>query len=97
MLSTKHLDLDLGILEFQLEPELFHDLDAVVARLHSMCGFEQVEKQIDADLETWLLKLADHDFLLKAEHYSQALWLEATQVKGSRNQLQQLAAEFETR
>lgn len=46
-----------------------------------------IEKQQDADLHTWLIDFDGQQFFLKAEHYAQALWLEALDKHSSQEEL----------
>lgn len=50
-----------------------------------------VEKQSDADVHSWLIDFEDCQLFLKAEHYSEAIWLEALSVSDSKEELEFLA------
>lgn len=44
--------------------------------LISMLSASVKERQMDADLHTWLIDFEGTDLLLRAEHYSESIWLE---------------------
>jgi membrane-associated PAP2 superfamily phosphatase len=46
-----------------------------------------IEQQQDADLHTWLIDFEGQHFFLKAEHYSQTMWLEALAIEESRENM----------
>jgi len=53
-----------------------------------------VEKQLDADLHSWLIDFEGCRLLLKAEHYSESVWFEALSVSEGREELDFLARLF---
>jgi len=53
-----------------------------------------IEKQLDADLYSWLIDFEGCRLLLKAEHYSESVWFEALSVADSREELDFLARLF---
>ncbi|MDC0612141.1 DUF3630 family protein [Vibrio sp.] len=48
---------------------------------------EIIEKQCDADLHSWLIRFEGHHLILRSEHYSQSLWLEALSANEAREDL----------
>lgn len=52
------------------------------------------EKQFDADLHSWLIDFEGCLLFLRAEHYSESIWLEALHVDESREELNYLARLF---
>lgn len=53
-----------------------------------------IEKQLDADLHSWLIDFEGCRFFLRAEHYSESVWLEAVVIRESREELTYLANLF---
>lgn len=51
-----------------------------------------IEKQTDADIHSWLIDFEGCHFLMKAEHYSECVWLEALEPKQSQQECQFLAS-----
>ena len=56
--------------------------------LINLLSAEVKEKQFDADLHSWLIDFEGSLLFLRAEHYSESLWLEAL----DKNQSQQVMA-----
>ncbi|MDR9827760.1 DUF3630 family protein [Vibrio sp. FNV 38] len=50
-----------------------------------------IERQQDADLHSWLIDFEGCLFFLKAEHYSESLWLEALQPEKAKEECDFLA------
>ncbi len=46
-------------------------------RLLTLLSATAIEKQQDADLHSWLIDFEGTRFMLRAEHYSESVWLEA--------------------
>lgn len=80
VLHTPHFDYDTFP---PLGEHLVHLLSAQI-----------VEKQADADIHTWLIDFEGCQLLLKAEHYSEAVWLEALTPAAGREELDYLAGLF---
>lgn len=68
----------------------FDDFNDVAALLTTQLAALVVEKQLDADLHSWLFRCEDTLFLLRAEFYSQSLWIETLSVEHSSNALARL-------
>ncbi len=64
-------------------------------KLVSMLSAKVVEKQWDADVHSWLIDFEDCQMFLKAEHYSESLWLESLAIEESREEFDYLAGLFE--
>lgn len=69
----------------------FDTFPAVGEKLVSLLSARVIEKQCDADLHSWLIDFEDCRLMLKAEHYSETLWLEALGASESREELDYLA------
>jgi hypothetical protein len=54
------------------------------------------EKQFDADLHSWLVDFEGCLMFLRAEHYSETIWLESLYKKESKEELAYLAQLFST-
>jgi hypothetical protein len=54
-----------------------------------------VEKQQDADIHSWLIDFEGCQLFLKAEHYSESVWLEALIPAQSKQECDYLAALFQ--
>ncbi|MDP5255811.1 DUF3630 family protein [Vibrio sp. HB161653] len=54
-----------------------------------------IEAQLDGDLHSWLIDFEDCRLLLKAEHYSEAVWLEPIDPVQSQAVMDYLAQLFE--
>ncbi|WED26637.1 DUF3630 family protein [Vibrio sp. DW001] len=52
------------------------------------------EKQLDADLHSWLIDFEGCLFFLRAEHYSESVWLEALYKEESWEEVAYLASLF---
>ncbi|EOS9876797.1 DUF3630 family protein [Vibrio parahaemolyticus] len=74
------------------------DLDTFPAlgeRLVGLLSATVIEKQWDADIHSWLIDFEDCRLFMKAEHYSEAIWLEALNIEESREELDYLAGLFQ--
>ena len=80
IISTRHVDFD-----------SFPD---VGERLVSLLSAKVVEKQCDADIHSWLIDFEDCHLFLKAEHYSESIWLEAFAPNESKEELEYLSQLF---
>lgn len=94
MLRLKQIDKQAGIIEFDTIKADFFLAERFIDELQTRIGFEIVEKQLDADLETWLIKIEQLHFFLKVEYYSQSIWLEAANIKESVVILESIATRF---
>ncbi|OBT12911.1 aminopeptidase [Vibrio sp. UCD-FRSSP16_10] len=73
-------------------PSFDHDSFPIIGqRFIDLISATIVEKQQDADLHSWLIDFEGCKFMLRAEHYSESMWLEALSVDHSVEELQFLA------
>ncbi|MGD8112357.1 DUF3630 family protein [Vibrio sp. TRT 17S01] len=66
-------------------------------KLLSLLSATPVEKQWDADIHSWLIDFEGCQLFLKAEHYSECVWLEALSICDSKEELDYLAGLFQRR
>ncbi|MBT2919450.1 MULTISPECIES: DUF3630 family protein [Vibrio] len=64
---------------------------ALGERLVKQLSATVIEKQWDADVHSWLIDFEGCLLFLKAEHYSESVWLEALVIKESQEELAFLA------
>lgn len=64
---------------------------ALGERLVKQLSATVIEKQWDADIHSWLIDFEGCLLFLKAEHYSESVWLEALVIKESQEELAFLA------
>lgn len=62
--------------------------------LVTLLSAQVIEKQADADIHSWLIDFEGCRLMLKAEHYSEAVWLEALVAAESRAEMDYLAGLF---
>ncbi|MGC9402291.1 DUF3630 family protein [Vibrio genomosp. F10] len=72
----------------------FDSFEPLGEKLVSLLSAEIVEKQCDADLHSWLIDFEGCQLFLKAEHYSESLWLEALSPNQSKEELDYLCQLF---
>ncbi|WED21791.1 DUF3630 family protein [Vibrio sp. JC009] len=73
----------------------FDSFPVIGERLVSQLSAKIIEKQTDADIHSWLIDFEGCQFMLKAEHYSESVWLEAMDVKTSREEVEYLSRLFQ--
>ena len=64
-------------------------------KLLKLLSAQAIEKQWDADIHSWLIDFEGCQLFLKAEHYSESMWLEALEVAASQQELRYLAQLFD--
>jgi len=64
-------------------------------KLLKLLSAQAIEKQWDADIHSWLIDFEDCQLFLRAEHYSECVWLEALSSGDSKQELDFLASLFE--
>lgn len=69
----------------------FDSFSELADELVNLLAARIVEKQQDADIHSWLIDFDGCRLLLKGEHYSQALWLEALEPSHSQEELNFIA------
>lgn len=92
---------EFGLHQYQAEqgriiidaPRFDYDSFADLAKkLVCLLSAQIVEKQSDADIHSWLIDFEGCPLLLKGEHYSESLWLEALNIDESKPELDFLAS-----
>ncbi|NAW56641.1 MULTISPECIES: DUF3630 family protein [unclassified Vibrio] len=63
-------------------------------RLVVLLSARVLEKQWDADIHSWLIDFEGCQLFLRAEHYSECVWLEALSMEESTEELAFLAELF---
>ncbi|MGC9422520.1 DUF3630 family protein [Vibrio sp.] len=56
-------------------------------RLVRLLSATVIEKQLDADLHSWLIDFEGCPLLLRAEHYSGSIWIEALSAQENEEEL----------
>lgn len=73
----------------------FDTFPELAERLVGLLSAKVIEKQWDADIHTWLIDFESCQLVLRAEHYSESVWLESLVVEQSQPECDFLAALFE--
>lgn len=80
-----------------LNPRFDYDSFPVLgSELVKLLSASIIEKQNDADLHSWLIDFEGCQLFLRAEHYSETIWLEAMAPNLADEELQYLAKLFAT-
>ncbi|CAM3129692.1 DUF3630 family protein [Vibrio rarus] len=75
-----------------ISPFFDHDTFPIIGlEFVELISGKVLEKQQDADLHSWLIDFEGCQLMLRAEHYSESMWLEALSVEQSQAELQFLA------
>ena len=94
---------EFGLIEYQAEqgriivrtPSFdFDSFPLISERLVATLSAHVIEKQCDADIHTWLIDFEDTQLFLRAEHYSESVWLEALNSGTHREEMDYLAGLF---
>jgi hypothetical protein len=85
--SVKELLVDQGVLILSVPAFDYDRFPPIGDALIALLSAKVIEKQQDADIHTWLIDFDGQVFFLKAEHYAQALWLEALDKRSSAEEL----------
>ncbi|MBD1576038.1 MULTISPECIES: DUF3630 family protein [Vibrio] len=72
----------------------FDSYPPIGERLVSVLSATIIEKQSDADLHSWLLDFEGCQLFLRAEHYSETMWIEALSPQAGCEELQYLTKLF---
>ena len=72
----------------------FDSFPSLGEKLVALLSAEVLEKQCDADIHSWLIDFEGCHLFLKAEHYSESLWLEALAPHQSKEELDYLCQLF---
>lgn len=80
LFSVVEFDKEAGRIIFAV-PEFhfdsFDSFEVIGKQLVTAMDATIVEQQMDADLHSWLVDFEGAQFMLRAEHYSNSVWLEA--------------------
>jgi len=94
---------DFGLIEYQVaqgriilrSPRFDFDTFPLLGeRLLATLSASVIEKQCDADIHSWLIDFEGYQLFLKAEHYSESIWLESLAGSTSSEELDYLAGLF---
>ncbi|MGF1903872.1 DUF3630 family protein [Aliivibrio logei] len=94
LFSVIEFDNNEGRIIFGIPPFDFDSFDVIGQQLVSAMDASIVEKQMDADLHSWLIDFEGCQFMLRAEHYSNSVWLEALARKEHQDELSFIAGLF---
>ncbi len=75
-------DIEEGRFVLAIDDLDFDNADGYAAAFCQLIDAAIIEKQMDADLMSWLVDFEGVQFMLKAEHYSASLWLERLGADG---------------
>lgn len=89
--AVKELLAESGVLVLNSPDFDFDSFPYLGEQLVTLLSAQVVEKQQDADIHSWLIDFDGCRLLLKAEHYSQAIWLEALERTHSQEELSFIA------
>ncbi len=81
-----------GRLIVQTQEFDFDSFPELGERLLTLLSATAVEKQQDADLHSWLIDFEGCRLMLRAEHYSECVWLEAMGEGLAREELEFIAS-----
>ncbi len=76
-----HFQPDNNRLELSLTPFDMDCFPIVCQQLLVLWSATLKEKQFDADLHSWLIRAEGHDCIIRAEHYTQSVWIETLSEK----------------
>ena len=74
--SIAHIDEESGRVVLNVPCFDFDSFSLIGQWIAECLSATVIEQQIDADLHTWLLHIHHEPVLMKAEHYTETLWLE---------------------
>jgi len=77
LFSVVEFDKDAGRIIFSIPEFDFDSFEVIGKQLVRVMDATIIEQQIDADLHSWLIDFEGAQFMLRAEHYSNSVWLEA--------------------
>ncbi|MCC4797473.1 hypothetical protein BCT30_12950 [Enterovibrio norvegicus] len=80
--SVALFDIEEGRFVLAIDDLDFDNAEAYAAAFCQLIDAAIIEKQMDADLMSWLVDFEGVQFMLKAEHYSASLWLERLGAEG---------------
>ena len=77
LFSVIEFDKEAGRIIFSIPEFDFDSFEVIGKQLVSAMDAKITEQQMDADLHSWLIDFEGAQFMLRAEHYSNSVWLEA--------------------
>lgn len=80
-----------GRIILRTPPVDFDEFPALGERLVALLSARILEKQWDADIHSWLIDFEGCQLFLRAEHYSESVWLEALAVDEAKEEMDFLA------
>ncbi len=92
--SLNHYDAEQGRLVVNVPDFDYDSFPALGEQLLKQLSATAIDKQADADIHSWLIDFEDCQLMLKAEHYSEAVWFEALAVGEAAEELEFLAGLF---
>lgn len=94
MFSLREFDVEAGRI-ILINPRFdFDSFPKLGEKLVSLLSASVVEKQSDADLHSWLIDFEGCQLFLRAEHYSETIWIEALAPQQGTEELQYLTKLF---
>lgn len=69
----------------------FDSFPTLGERFVNLLSAQVIEKQADADIHSWLVDFEGCRLFLRAEHYSESVWLEAVTIAESQEEMGFLA------
>lgn len=80
-----------GRIILRIPPWDFDAFPELAERLLRLLSATVLEKQLDADMHSWLIDFEGCHLLLRVEHYSASVWIEAMSEGQSREELDFIA------
>ena len=77
LFSVVEFDKEAGRIIFAVPEFYFDSFEVIGKQLVTAMDATIVEQRMDADLHSWLVDFEGAKFMLRAEHYSNSVWLEA--------------------
>ncbi|MUK29379.1 DUF3630 family protein [Aliivibrio fischeri] len=77
LFSVIEFDKEVGRIIFTIPDFDFDTFNDVGKQLVSAIDAKVIEQQVDADLHSWLIDFEGTHLMLRAEHYSNSVWLES--------------------
>lgn len=94
LFSIIEFDVTAGRIVFSIPEFDFDSFSEIGKHLVNAMDATITEQQVDADLHSWLLDFEGATLMLRAEHYSNSVWLEALSREESREELAFIAGLF---
>ncbi|MGO1189557.1 MULTISPECIES: DUF3630 family protein [Vibrio] len=94
MFSLREFDAEAGRIILVNPSFDFDSYPPLGQRLVSILSASIVDKQSDADLHSWLIDFEGCQLFLRAEHYSETMWIEALSPQQGHEELQYLTKLF---